>query len=256
MIDKRIAEALKSKLEISSTAIYERIKKVRESRRFTVSREQAAALLAAENGIDISKFLKKEELSELGRLQAQTQPPQIVKKIVSKKVMPQPKIIRFDSSLEIQDPLLSPKTPCDAVEMSKIYVYIYVFENSVRNVISLVLAKKYGVNWWETQVGEKVRNRVQKRINDEVNNPWHGKRGSAPIFYTDINDLKSIIKNNWTDFASLFPDQNWIETRIGEIERSRNIIAHNNPLAKRDIGRIKVYFEDWEAQLKAVRDKI
>jgi len=93
-------------------------------------------------------------------------------------------------------------------------------------------------------------------MDDEINNPWHGKRGSAPIFYTLIDDLKSIIKNNWGDFASLFPNQTWIDTRIGEIERSRNIIAHNNPLAKRDIDRIKLYFEDWEAQVKTIKNKI
>lgn len=254
MIDKRIIEALKSELEISYSAIYERIKKVRESKGFTISKEQAAALLASESGIDIAKYLKQDELSELRKLQAQS--PVVIKEVIKRQPMPQPKIIKFSSGLQIQDTLLPLKTANEAAEMSKIYEYIYVFENSVRNIISLVLARKYGANWWETQVGEKVRDRVQKRVNDEINNPWHGKRGSAPIFYTLIDDLKSIIKNNWSDFACLFPDQNWIETRIGEIERSRNIIAHHNPLAQRDVNRIKIYFEDWEAQLKAVRDKI
>jgi hypothetical protein len=245
---------LKDATNLSLPGLYERIQKKKQDLGFTVTREQAAALLAAECGIDISKFLKPEELSELRRLP--TQAPPIIRKVVHKQAMPQPKIIKFSSSLQIQDPLLSLKTANEAAEMSRIYEYIYVFENSVRDVIALVLDKKYGPNWWETQVGERVNDRVQKRINDEINNPWHGKRGSAPIFYTDINDLKSIIKNNWANFACLFPDQNWIETRIGEIERSRNIIAHNNPLAKRDIKRISVYFEDWEAQLKAVKDKI
>jgi hypothetical protein len=247
-------KSLKEASDLSLSTLYEQIRRKKRDLGFKVTREQAAALVASEFGIDISKFLKPEELSELRRLP--TQAPPIIKKVVYKQPMPQHKIIKFSSGLQIQDPLLPLKTANEAVEMSKIYEYIYVFENSVRNVISLVLTKKYGQDWWDTHVAKTVKERVQGRINDEGNNPWHGKRGSAPIFYTLIDDLKSIIKNNWTDFARIFPDQNWIETRIGEIERSRNIIAHNNPLAKRDAERIKIYFEDWEAQLKAVKDKI
>jgi len=144
LIDKRIIEALKSNLDIGYSAIYERIKKVRESKGFTISKEQAAALLASENGIDISKYLKQDELSELRKLQ--TQVPPIIKKVVHKQVIPQSKIIRLNSGLEIQDPLLPVKTSSKAIEMAEVYVYIYIFENSVRNVISLVLSKKYGTD--------------------------------------------------------------------------------------------------------------
>lgn len=254
MIDKQIMQSLKEKTNLSLSAIYGRIQRKKEKMGYTITRENAAALLASESGIDISKYLNKDELSELRRLQGQPLP--MIKKAISRQATPQPKIIRLNSGLEIQDPLLPNKTLGEAVEMGKVYPVIYTFENSIRNVISLVLTKRYGEGWWDTQVVEKVRDKVQNRINDEIRNPWHGKRGSAPIFYTDIKDLQSIIKNNWGDFTSLFPSQNWVETRISEIERSRNIIAHNNPLAKRDIKRIRVYFEDWEAQLKAVKDKL
>ena len=97
---------------------------------------------------------------------------------------------------------------------------------------------------------------MKDRISKESANPWHGKRGSAPIFYTDIKHLFSIIKNNWPDFEDLFPNQNWIETRISEIEISRNIVAHNNPLAKRDIQRLSLYFEDWENQINIIKESI
>lgn len=254
MIDKSLMKSLKEATNLSLSALYKRIQRKKQDLGFIVTIEQAAALLASENGIDISKYLNKDELSELRRLQ--TQPSQVVKKIVSKKAITRPKVIQFALGLQVEDPLLSTKTVSEAFEMSEVYGVIYIFENSVRNVISLVLAKKYGANWWDTQVGEKVKDRVQKRIGDESNNPWHGRRGSAPIFYTDIKDLQSIIKNNWSDFECLFPSQIWVETRISEIERSRNIIAHNNPLRKLDIDRIKIYFKDWETQLKAVKDKI
>lgn len=254
MIDKRILEALKSKLKLSRSAIYRHIEKIREARGYIISREQAAALFASENAIDISKVLTQEELSALRGLQAQ--PSQVVKKIVSKKMITQLKIMQFATGLQVQAPLLSDKILREAGEMAKVYPIIYTFENSVRNVISLVLTKKYGANWWDTQVKPKMQQKVKERMDKESANRWHGKRGSAPIFYTEIRDLITIIRDNWIDFVSLFPSQSWIESRISDIEMSRNIVAHNNPLAKRDVQRITVYFEDWVDQLKAFKDKV
>jgi len=253
LIDKRIMQVLREKTNLSLSIIYKRIQEKRQMMGYTITREQAAALVASERGIDISKYLNQEELSVLRKLQPQ--PPVIIKKAVTTTVTPQAKVIQLDG-LEVQDPLLPNRTLGEAVKMTKVYPIIYIFENSVRNIISLVLAKKYGEDWWATRVAKSVKDKVQKRMDKESDNPWHGKRGSAPIFYTSIGDLVSIIKDNWGDFMNLFPSQSWIESKISEIELSRNIIAHNNPLLNRDINRIKVYFEDWEAQLKTVKDKI
>jgi hypothetical protein len=247
-------DSLKKKTSLSLRAIYKRIQRKKESLGFTVTLEQAAALLASECGIDISKILEPKALAELRALQVQK--PQVIEKAVSKKTIAQPKILNFASGLQMQDPFLASGVLREAEKMKEVYPIIYVFENSVRNVISLVLTKKYGLDWWDKRVAKPVRDRIQGRIDDETNNPWHGKRGVAPIFYADIKDLQSIIKNNWGDFQSLFPNQNWIEARIGEIERSRNIVAHNNPLCERDIKRVRIYFEDWETQIGAVKDKI
>lgn len=254
LIDRRILEALKNKLGISYASIYERIKKVKQSRGFTISREQAAALLASENGIDISKFLSQGELYELQKLQSQQ--PVVIKKVESRKAPPQPKVVQLASGLQVQEPLLSNKIISESKEMSNIYPIIYIFENSVRNFISSVLAARYGDNWWDTKISPKIQRKVEGRMDKEDANRWHGRRGVTPIFYTDINDLLSIIRDNWNDFVGLFPSQVWIESRINDIEMSRNIIAHNNPLDKHDIQRIKVYFEDWLKLLKAVKDKI
>jgi hypothetical protein len=254
LIDRKIFKALKERLGISSSAVYERIDKLRESKGFTISRESSAELLASENGIDVSKYLSREELSELRKLQIQS--PTIITKVVNKKMTPHYKILNLGSGVHIQDALLPAKMTQEAAEMANIYPIIYTFENSVRNVISLVLYQKYGENWWETKVSAKIQDKVKDRKLKESDNPWHGKRGAAPIFYTDIGHLLSIIKNNWSDFESLFPNQSWIESRINEIEISRNIVAHNNPLAKRDIQRLSLYFEDWEKQVKIIKERI
>lgn len=254
MIDKRILDALERELNIGVKGIYSRIQKTRKARGFIISREQAAALLASENGIDISKFLSKEELNDLRKLQGQT--ITVSTKVVQKRTQTQQKIIKLGTGRDVKDNLLPSNIINEASRMSEIYPILYIFENSVRNIISLVLSKRYGDDWWLTKVSKPIRDKVTGRISKESANPWHGKRGSAPIYYTDISHLLSIIRNNWEDFIHILPNQSWIETRINEIEMSRNIVAHNNPLTKRDIQRITLYFEDWENQIKSVKNLI
>jgi hypothetical protein len=61
--------------------------------------------------------------------------------------------------------------------------------------------------------------------------------------------LRSLLQNNWTDFEDLFPDQNWVLTRIGELELSRNVIAHCNTLDDREVSRVRLYLQDWIKQV-------
>lgn len=254
MIDKRIFIELKSKLGIQDAAVYTRIDKRRESMGFIISKEQAAALLASEYGIDVSKYLKEQELTELRSFKSQS--PTIIKTVISKHKIPSIKIIDLGNELQIHDSLLPTKIIQEAVEMARVYPKLYTFENSLRNVISIILFKKHGEKWWETKVNPKIQDKVEERIKKETDNPWHGKRSSAPIFYTDIGHLLTIIRSNWNDFKDFFPNQSWIETRINEIEISRNIVAHNNPLTKRDIQRLSIYFDDWERQIDSIKEKV
>lgn len=89
-----------------------------------------------------------------------------------------------------------------------------------------------------------MKKEVEERLLKEKENRWHGKRGVHKIFYTNIGDLNSIVSMNWADFKDMFPSQAWIKSRVDEIEFSRNIVAHNNPLSDHDIKRLKIYFED------------
>ncbi|GMU26019.1 MAG: hypothetical protein AMXMBFR16_09240 [Candidatus Uhrbacteria bacterium] len=61
--------------------------------------------------------------------------------------------------------------------------------------------------------------------------------------------MADIIVTNWEQFSELFPGQDWVKTRLGDMEQSRNAIAHNNPLEERDIARIKMYLDDWQKQV-------
>jgi hypothetical protein len=138
--------------------------------------------------------------------------------------------------------------------MLAIYPYLYLFENSVRYFIIERMKEKYGEDWWKQRVGNPIQTKAEERLEKEGRNRWHGKRGQHPIFYVDIDDLRSIIVSNERDFRDKFPGVKrpleWVQQRIEEIEISRNVVAHNNPLAENDITRLKVYFRDWVEQMK------
>lgn len=250
MIPKEIRKALIEKTGKTPQRIYQMIKEKKKEHRYTISREMAAYILAAEKGIDISKILPEDELAKLRELgMSETPIGKKERKVLEKERTPQQIVIDIAKEFRVVDPFLPKKLVTEAVEMAKVYPIVYLFENSVRNLIQIVLEKKYGPNWWD-KVPQRVKREIAKRMRKEKENRWHGKRGIHEIFYTTIGELNSIIITNWPDFKKIFPNEAWIKSRIDEIEFSRNIIAHNNPLAERDIKRLKLYYGDWIRQIK------
>ena len=126
------------------------------------------------------------------------------------------------------------------------YPLMYIFENSVREFISRVLRVKHGNSWWDTAAPKDVKQEVERRRQRESKNPWHGKRGAHSIFYTDLDHLARIVTANWQDFALYLPNQQWLTQKLDETTFSRNVVAHNNPLADKDIKRVEVFLSDWQ----------
>jgi hypothetical protein len=90
---------------------------------------------------------------------------------------------------------------------------------------------------------------VLGRQKKDGENKWHAPRAIDEIAYTDFGDMANIMVANWENFEDVFPSQDWIKTRLSDLEQSRNALAHNNVLGDRDIGRIKMYLEDWLTQV-------
>jgi Swt1-like HEPN len=122
-------------------------------------------------------------------------------------------------------------------------------------VITRVLSAKHGKDWWKTCAPPKVQTRVADRRAKEADTPWHGKRGTDDIYYSDFSNLGDIITKNWTEFAPIFVKQSWI-TKLEELEAPRNIVAHNNPLSKQEETRVDLYFNDWIALLNERKDLV
>ena len=136
-----------------------------------------------------------------------------------------------------------------AVKMGALYQAFFCFENAVREFVADRLNESLGADWWQKGTTSAIRQRVEQRRRKEQENRWHSPRGDSEIAYADFGDLSSIITNNWAFFEDVFPDQDWIRTRLADLEMSRNVIAHNGVLNGREITRITLYLKDWVMQV-------
>ncbi|UVW34199.1 Swt1 family HEPN domain-containing protein [SAR92 clade bacterium H455] len=139
----------------------------------------------------------------------------------------------------------------NAKSMSVVYTAIAAFESSVRSLVTKTLVEKYKEEWWEKGASNGVRDRAQKRMEDEQNAKWHAQRGQDAINYTTFGDLKNIMQNNWDAFEDLIGNLAWASGIFEVIERSRNVIMHSGSLEREDIERLGVNIRDWVKQVGA-----
>jgi HEPN superfamily Swt1-like protein len=130
-----------------------------------------------------------------------------------------------------------------------VYTAIAAFENSVRALVTKTLMEKYQEEWWENGVSNGIRERAQKRLEDEQSAKWHAQRGQDPINYTTFGDLKNVMQNNWDVFEDLIGSLPWASGIFDVIERSRNVIMHSGMLEREDIERLGVNIRDWVKQV-------
>lgn len=219
-----------------------------------MSTEEGTYVLAHQRGIDLTRYL---DASMVDRIRGMLPTGGAASAAPTKSRAPAAsKPVRIAPKLEIVDAMLPATVAADAARMAAVYPKMYVFENSLRNVILRVLRGKHGKNWWDPCAPNDVKKRVQDRRDDEARKPWHGKRGSHEIYYSDFGDLRRLIVANWAEFTSIFPSQPWITQKLEDLEPPRNVMAHNNPVSERDAKRIEVYSDDWIALLNDRRGVI
>jgi len=156
--------------------------------------------------------------------------------------------------IKVPDAALSAGRKEEAERMAAVYPMLYAFENSVREFVDGHLTEKLGKDWFGDSkvVGKKTRDTVERNKAAEGRHRYHSRRSARPIYYTNIDDLGSIMmsEKGWAVFKPMFPSDKWVPALIEKIEASRNVVAHMNPLQKKDIDRIRMNFEDWLAQIK------
>jgi len=175
----------------------------------------------------------------------------IIKKVTSQRIFQVKNI-----NVTPQGKLINATMISDANKNANLYPELYLFENSLREFIKIVLSKQYGQNWWDTHVNKDIRNKVAGRMQKEVLNPWHGKRGIHPLNSTDLSDLTNILRSHQSQFTKFFKGVTggltWLTQKLDEIYLTRNNIAHSSPLKNQDINRFHTYFHDWYNQIAVI----
>jgi len=222
-------------------------------------RHLATGALADSLGINIQKYYNEDELMKIAQLKGGETAQVIIKKgKVAEKVL---RIGKLDD-LKISEKALSPKYWLESGSNTVPYQWLYLLENSIRTEISRLLSENHGKKWWlgvkkdgKPVVKKEIKKEVKGRVNGEDNLKWvSAKRGAHEINYTNFSDLNSLIVNNWGVFKELKWPQHKIMTLFGDLKPIRNILAHNNPLGKDDISKIKTYTKDWFNTLEKIKN--
>ncbi len=229
-----------------------------------MSTEHAVYTIAHEHGIDIAKHLSKDEtadvrrlLADLGARNAAVVQAQSAGNAKGREGKAKQVLVSIKGLPDKLSGMAGSHAREAKVMAERVYPRLYLFENSLRDLIERVLKAEYGDEWWASAVTRKVRETAAGHKAAEAKDQWHGKRGGRGIDYVFLSQLWDIIKHNWTHFSDLFPNQAWIEGLItNDMNVSRRVVAHMNPLADDDVKNIEAAFRKRTKQLKAIDEKL
>jgi hypothetical protein len=136
-----------------------------------------------------------------------------------------------------------------SIQMQRYYRLLFVFENLVRDFVLDRFQEVDGATWFDKRATASMKKKYEDRKAAEAKNQWHVGRNTHAVYYLDFGDLGLLIINHWADFKDLLPNQAWLQSRIHEAERTRNVIAHTNTLAPEEGDRLEMYLRDWVRQV-------
>jgi len=150
---------------------------------------------------------------------------------------------------------LQSEIPADFFEMAngmtEIYYNLFLFENFLRVFIENVAKEKYGENYWKKlSINKNIKDKINKRKEDEKNKRWLSVRGDSFLFYTDLIELKTIFISNFSLFQKFFPKESWITSKLEDLYDLRNKVAHNSYLTETERQTVETYVNNIYAQLK------
>lgn len=147
-------------------------------------------------------------------------------------------------------PYLNDEDIANAYKMSEMYVVIHCYENSVRRFIEDKLKEEFGSNWWEKVANTEPKKCVNERKEKETKNKWISPRGISPLYYLQWGDLAKIIRSNEQLFLPYIGSTKFVESRFEDLEKLRNIVAHNGIVSSEDdFQRAIIAFRDWCRQI-------
>jgi hypothetical protein len=247
----KLRKALFDKLGLSQSGFSRRVKRFKKQ--LPMNYEDAIYVLAHQNGIDISRELDSKTLARVAGYVAQLSGPTSATRKSSQSPQQPAKQTFAIAGIDVgKIPGMTEAHAKDARIMAKkVFPVLYAFENSARDVITHVLKGALGNDWWD-YVPLEVRNQADFNKKKESEEPWHSKR-AAPIQFVDLPQLKNIINDPalWPYFKSLFTRQTWFDSVVDDMNVSRRVAAHMNPLSDDDIKSMETGFRKWVKQLQA-----
>ncbi len=260
MVNPKLKTDLLKKLEISRPTLSKRAAKLKQHLA-DLTTENAVYIIASDAGLRLNRYLTKEELKSVADAQNKLAPILRSRFPAAKDAStsrPATKgnavIMQFPTRFSCDDPLMTRAQIADAVMMARVYPYLYILENSLRNFIVKAMEKYIGSDWWalSTKKGG-LKDRVEQRRSEDKKNAWHQKRSDRDIDYLNFIDLKLLLNKIDQQLCddNIIPKRRWINDIIDEVYESRCVLCHMNPLIKDNISMIKLRFRQWNKQIKA-----
>lgn len=223
--------------------------------------EDATYIIAHKNGIKLDKYLNNATINHIRDLYQKLTP---VTQVLAKQTRGKgtdtpvkPRVTRIGKDIEFNDPILPQKKINEAKEMADVYPLIYVLENSIRELIDVVMTAQYGNNWWDLQAPKTLRGDVANKMRADKRDSWHQRRGARPIDYLDFKDLPRLMnKIDAIVVPDIISDLEWFRQLVKEVYKSRCVVCHMNPLEENNIKAIEVKFNEWEKHINAKKEAI
>ncbi len=261
MTDRKLRSELLKRLKgITRQALSQRVQIVK--RKYPMTTEDAIYVLAHNEGILLDRYLDKETIDRIRELVLNISPIQPAIKPRSKQKASldaerDQRVIVMSKDFKITDPILHDRKIQEAKAMAETYPFLYILENSIRQVIDQIMISKHGKDWWNSQAPSGLEKLVTARMASEKKNSWHQKKGSRPIDYLDLNQLPALMRKIEQDVVpNIIPSIDWFTQLVNEVYQSRCVVCHMNPLDQHNIQAVKLRFGQWQRQIKAKKNLI
>ncbi|MHA1309204.1 MAG: Swt1 family HEPN domain-containing protein [Candidatus Heimdallarchaeota archaeon] len=248
-----IRKSVMKKLRIKSSTLSNIVTKKVNSLPISIPREYALYIIAKENNIHPSiSDDKRERLNEF-LIKIDNMKPSIkVSPVVEEKSKKKTSKSKDGKTISInvgkfslKKTNLKPSRINEAYEMTELYFYLNIFENSIRFFVFDLITENHGINWWDSALVKPNTKEYVVGVKKSREKGWLRTDEPHPLFYTTFGQLFEIIDQNWSDFKHIFKRKDNLKWFINPIKDIRNPIAHNNVITKNNKKLLLQHIQQW-----------
>lgn len=240
-INQELLDLLQEEIGTGKTQVYWHV--ARKCEATGLPRAQAAIALAMEFGIDVSKYATEYDLETIRKSEPGL--VSMIEEMLSSKKEIAEAIKETQSQDTIRDPYVDSKMIAVAYKNAEICSKLFIFENSLRRVVSAIMEREYGIDWWYDVTPRNIMYSTFDRRSGEKEPKWRGQFGAEPIYYTDVKDLCEIINDRQEAFRKVLDKKLSINAWIDRVERIRTALVHSNPVTQKEHDEFAVIFKKW-----------